>query len=1100
MNFSKILIANRGEIAIRIARAASDLGLETVAVYAQEDQYSQHLQHADQAIALPGQGARAYLDIEAVIAAARSAGAQAIHPGYGFLSENHPFARRCAEEGITFIGPSPETLALLGDKSAARHLAERCKVPVVPGTGTQTSLVEAKAFADAQGADTAVVIKAISGGGGRGMRIVSPGDDIEAAYTACAREAMAAFGDDGLYVERLVEQARHIEVQVIGDGTGQVSHIWERECSLQRRNQKLIEIAPSPTLSSAMRQKLLDAALTMAREVKYQGLGTFEFLVDTRTDHFFFIEANPRLQVEHTVTEEISGLDLVQSQIALLGGSSLADLGLRQADIAAPSGYAIQCRVNMETMDASGTTRPSGGTLAAFEPPTGPGVRVDTYGYTGYQTSPHFDSLLAKVIVHSRSSDFALAVRKAYRALSQFRIEGVHTNLDFLQTLLMQPDIISNQVYTRLVDDRMALLVTEAEKGHRKQFRSVATNTTTASHAPASSDVPAGMVGAMAPMQGQLVTTLVETGAGVRQGQVVAILEAMKMEHEIRAPEAGTVRELPFANGDYIQEGQALAFIEPGETDAEEESAGAEIDLDYIRPDLAEALERERLTLDEARPEAMAKRHKLGMLSARENIDNICDPGSFMEYGALTFAAQRQRRSEEDLIRSTPADGLVAGIGSVNGQTFAEDQARCAVLAYDYTVLAGTQGTMNHKKTDRVLQVAEEQQLPVIFFTEGGGGRPGDTDNATKVAALDVPSFLQYARLTALAPRIAVVSGRCFAGNAVFAGSSDLIIATRTASLGMAGPAMIEGGGLGVFASEDVGPMSVQTANGVVDCLVEDEREGAALARQLLAYFQGPVKDWTCADQRLLRSAIPENRLRSYDIRALINTLFDSDSVLELRPTFTPGMITAFARMEGRPVGVIANDPRHLGGAICANGADKAARFMQLCDAFDVPLVSLCDTPGFMVGPEAEKTGLVRHTSRMFVTAASLQIPVMTIVLRKGYGLGAMGMTAGSFHAPFFNISWPTGEFGGMGLEGAVRLGYRNEIAEAGDEAAQKAMFEKLVAQQYEKGKALSMAVSLEIDAVIDPAETRPWIVRGLKSVKKPGPRHGRRRPMIDTW
>ncbi|UZD66089.1 carboxyl transferase domain-containing protein [Marinobacter sp. AN1] len=1099
MKFKKLLIANRGEIAIRIARAASEMGLETVAIYSEDDRDSLHLAHADYTVCLPGKGARAYLDIDAIIQAAREISADALHPGYGFLSENAELARQCGRHNITFIGPDPATLEELGDKAAARALAEHCDVPVVPGTKGRTSLNDTREFAASLGSDVAVVIKAISGGGGRGMRIVLPGENLEEAYRACAREAKAAFGNEGLYVERLVRTARHIEVQVLGDGRGNAVHLWERECSLQRRNQKLVEVAPSPTLAVATRERLLDAALRMARHVNYAGLGTFEFLVDENGRDFFFIEANPRLQVEHTITEEITGVDLVQSQIAVLGGASLAELNLSQAEIPDPKGYAIQCRVNMESMDADGSTRPSGGTLETFEPPSGPGIRVDTFGYRGYTTSPHFDSLLAKLIVHTRAGNYRQAVRKAYRALCQFRVEGVKTNASFLQALLSREDVAENRIYTRFVDDHMADLVAEAGQGHPQLFRTSEASKDTNKSA-VRQHVPEGSEPASAPMQGQLVTTLVAEGELVSKGQTLAILEAMKMEHEIKSPTAGLIRRLPLAEGDYVNEGQAVAFIEPGETDLDEEITEQKIDFDYIRPDLAEAMERHDLTLDKARPDAVAKRHKLGMLTARENIDNICDSGSFMEYGALTFAAQRRRRSVEDLIRSTPADGLVAGVGAVNGEMFDEDQARCAVLAYDYTVLAGTQGTMNHKKTDRVLQVAEEQQLPVIFFAEGGGGRPGDTDNGTKVAGLDQPSFLQYARLTALAPRIGIVSGRCFAGNAVFAGSSDLLIATRNASLGMAGPAMIEGGGLGVYSAEEVGPMSVQVANGVVDCLVEDEREAAQVARQIMSYFQGKLPEWTCADQRLLRSSIPENRLRSYDIRSLIRTLVDTDSYLELRPEFTPGMVTAFARIEGRPVGLIANDPRHLGGAICANGADKASRFMQLCDAYDVPLVSLCDTPGFMVGPEAEKTGLVRHTTRMFVTAASLQVPVLSIVLRKGYGLGAMGMTAGSFHAPFFNVAWPTGEFGGMGLEGAVRLGYRNEIANAGDEAAQKAMFEKLVAEQYEKGKALSMAVSLEIDAVIDPAETRNWILRGLKSVRKPGPRIGRRRPMVDTW
>lgn len=1099
MKFNKLLIANRGEIAIRIARAAGDMGLECVAVYSEDDSNSLHVRHAGRAIKLPGKGARAYLDIDAIIAAALEAGADALHPGYGFLSENPGLARRCTQEGITFIGPNANTLEVLGDKVAARQLALKCGVPIVFGTQGRTSLEEAKNFISKQNADVSVVIKAISGGGGRGMRIVRPGDDTEANYNACAREAKATFNDDGLYVEQLVEQARHIEVQILGDGLGNAVHMWERECSLQRRNQKLIEVAPSPTLSEATRARLLDAALRMAREVNYAGLGTFEFLVDANGSDFFFMEANPRLQVEHTVTEEITGIDLVQAQIAVLGGASLTNLRLQQADIPAPSGFAIQCRINTETLDTTGATRASGGTLSVFESPGGPGVRVDTFGYSGYTTNPNFDSLLAKVIVHSRSPDYGQAVRKAYRALCQFRVEGVKTNISFLQALLSQPAIADNAVYTRYVDDHMAVLVAGSEKDYPRLFTS-AEPAQLANDTASKMGAPDGTEAATAPMQGQLVKALVAEGDRVHKGQTLAILEAMKMEHEIQAPVAGIVRNLLLANAEYVSEGQAIVYIEPGENSQNEQATERAVDLNHMRPDLAESFERHRLTQDEARPEVIAKRHKRGMLSARENIANICDPDSFMEYGALTFAAQRKRRSAEELMQSTPADGLVAGVGAVNGENFNEEQARCAVLAYDYTVLAGTQGTMNHRKTDRVLQIAEEQHLPVIFFTEGGGGRPGDTDDATLIAGLNTPSFLQYARLSALAPRIGIVSGRCFAGNAVFAGSSDLLIATRDANLGMAGPAMIEGGGLGVFAPEDVGPMSVQAANGVVDCLVENEYEAAQVARKLMSYFQGPLPQWHCDDQRWLRSSIPENRLRSYDVRALIRTLADSDSYLELRPGFASGMVTAFIRIEGRPVGLIANDPRHLGGAIDANGSDKAARFMQLCDAFDVPLISLCDTPGFMVGPEAEKSGLVRHTSRLFVTAASLKIPVFTVVLRKGYGLGAMAMAAGSFHTPFFTVAWPTGEFGGMGLEGAVRLGYRNELASAGDEAAQKALFEKLVAKHYEQGKALNMAVSLEIDAVIDPSETRNWIARGLRSVKKPEPRHGRRRPMIDTW
>ncbi|MCC5858833.1 MAG: hypothetical protein JJT90_11800 [Ectothiorhodospiraceae bacterium] len=1096
MPIGKLLIANRGEIAIRIAEAAEELGIATVAIHPEDDADSLHTRVCGESRCLPGKGVHAYLDMQAVIEAALDSGCDAIHPGYGFLSEQPAFALLCREKGLCFVGPEPATLELLGDKGRARALARQCDVPTPPGTGSPATLEEVIAFREQTGG--AIIIKAVAGGGGRGMRILRPGDDLSAAWQTCAAEAKAAFGSDALYAERLMPGARHVEVQIIGDGQGGLVHAWERECSLQRRNQKLIEVAPAPGLDPAVREQLLDAALRMARTVNYRSLGTFEFLLDADGRRFVFIEANPRLQVEHTVTEAVVGMDLVQTQLLLAGGSTLDALGLTQNTLPPPTGFAIQLRINQETLGADGELRPSAGTLQAFEPPGGPGIRVDTHGYGGYTSSPHYDSLLAKLVVHSRSPQYGAAVDKARRALERFRIAGVDTNRPLLLALLQNGEVRRNTVHTRFVDEHLETLVAAAAAFPEPESRPAAAHRATDPTAPCRA--PEGTITAPAPMHGQLVALDVVPGQKVRKGEQIALIEAMKMQHVVSAPEAGTVRELAADVPMVVAEGQAIAFIEP--LDTEEEAAAAEdaVDPDHIRPDLAEALERHALTQDDARPQAVARRHRLDQRTARENVDDLCDPGSFIEYGALTFAAQRQRRSVEDLIRSTPADGLVAGLGAVNGTWFDEERARCAVLAYDYTVLAGTQGTMNHKKTDRVLQVAEEQELPVVFFTEGGGGRPGDTDNATKVAGLDQPSFLQYARLTGLAPRIAIVSGRCFAGNAVFAGSSDLIVATRNASLGMAGPAMIEGGGLGVYAPEEVGPMDVQVPNGVVDCLVQDEREGTAVAKQLLAYFQGALPEWSCADQRMLRSSIPENRLRSYDIRALLSLLADTGSVLELRPRFAPGMLTAFLRIEGRPMGVIANDPRHLGGAIDADGADKAARFMQLCDAFDVPMLSLCDTPGFMVGPAAEKTALVRHTSRMFVTAASLQVPLFCVVLRKGYGLGAMGMAAGSFHAPVFNAAWPTGEFGGMGLEGAVRLAYRKEIAEAGDEAAQRALFDKLVAEAYERGKALSMAVSLEIDAVIDPADTRRWIVRGLKSVRKAPPRHGKRRPMVDTW
>ncbi len=602
-----------------------------------------------------------------------------------------------------------------------------------------------------------------------------------------------------------------------------------------------------------------------------------------------------------------------------------------------------------------------------------------------------------------------------------------------------------------------------------------------------------------APHQGILVSIEINVGDAVQRGQPVAVMEAMKMELIVEASCDGVVREIVAAVDEAVSAGQPLLFIEPVEATSERVEQVQPVDLDAIRPDLQEVRERHAAGLDEFRPEAVARRRGSGQRTVRENIAELCDADSFSEYGALTLAGQRRRRPLEELIALSPADGLVAGIGRVNGAQFPDEQARCLVLGYDYTVFAGTQGVMNHKKTDRLLRLAHQWKLPVVLFAEGGGGRPGDTD-WPGVAGLDNTIFLNFARLSGLVPLVGIVSGRCFAGNAALLGCCDVIIAARDATIGMGGPAMIEGGGLGLFAPEEVGPVSMQAPNGVIDVLVADEAEAVGVAKRYLAYFQGSTANWSCADQRLLRQLLPENRLRVYDMHALIETLADQDSVLELRRQFGAGIITALLRIEGRPLGVIANNPLHLGGAIDANAADKAARFMQLCDAFGLPILSLCDTPGFMVGPEAERTALVRHVSRMFVTAGSISVPFLSVIVRKGYGLGAQAMTGGSFHAPLFTVAWPSGEFGPMGLEGSVRLGYRKELAAISDPQERQAAFERMVAAAYEQGKAINMASAMEIDDVIDPLDTRHWIMQGLRSIPASSQGTGRRRPFIDTW
>ena len=603
-------------------------------------------------------------------------------------------------------------------------------------------------------------------------------------------------------------------------------------------------------------------------------------------------------------------------------------------------------------------------------------------------------------------------------------------------------------------------------------------------------------------MQGTVISIVATAGQTVRAGEAVLLLESMKMEHAVEVEADAVVLALTVTVGQAVRAGDVLAQLGAAAPAAPAPSAAPEAPAaptpaapaapDELRADLREVLERHAITLDAHRVEAVARRHAQGRRTARENLAALCDPGSFVEVGSLLVAAQRSRRPMSELIEQTPADGLIGGFARIDGRPV-------LALSYDYTVLAGTQGMWNHLKKDRLFELARRQRTPVVLLAEGGGGRPGDTD-ATIVAGLDCLAFLRFAELSGEVPLVGVVSGRCFAGNAALLGCCDVIIATPDANLGMGGPAMIEGGGLGVFAPEQIGPVSVQGPNGVLDLIAASEDEAMALARQYLGYFGGAQASWQAPDPHALRTVVPADRVRSYDMRKALTGLCDVGSVLELRRAFAPGMITALGRVEGRPLGIVANHPMHQGGAIDAAGADKAARFLQLCDAHDLPILFLCDTPGFMVGPDSEATAMVRHASRLFVTGANLTVPFLTIVVRKAYGLGAQAMAGGSFKAPLFTVAWPTGELGAMGLEGAVRLGYRRELAAIADPAARQAAFEAKVAEAYQRGKALSAATHFELDDVIDPADSRRWISAALSAAPAPAPRADKKRPNIDTW
>lgn len=690
---------------------------------------SLHTVKVDECIVLDGKGSAAYLDRTQIINAAIKASCDAIHPGYGFLSENCNFAQQCLDNNIVFIGPTVEQLRILGDKTLAKRLAESCGVPTIKGTSENITLEEAEMFYKSLSPSEHAVIKATYGGGGRGMKIISSIDTLSEDMKHCASEAKAAFGDGSVYIEQLIRNARHIEIQIIGDGNGNVYSLGERECTIQRKYQKIIEYAPSPSIDESMRQTLINASIVMAKKLNYKSLGTFEFLIDMEDPgKYYFIEVNPRLQVEHTVTESVMGIDLVAAQLQLAKNVPLSTL-MKDCNTR-PNGYCIQTRINMEYLSEEDPDKftPSGGsTIEVFEPPSGLGIRIDSIGYSGYTTSTNYDSLLAKLIVHSKSPNFLDCQKKAFRALSQFRIEGIKTNIPFLLALLNSPDFRENNsaMHTRYVDNNLRLL---ASHSYSKQYISSKLSNSSDMKYKMNECNEMGVKNVLAPMQGTILELNIAPGDMVQIGQQLAVMEAMKMQHVISANTNGKVQTIRCSIGDSVLAGSSVLDILESEindtcTTSMSEGNNYQINLDFQRHDLQEVISRHDCGLDSSRAAAVKKRKSTGSRTARENLSSLYDEGSFVEYGALTIAAQRMRRSMSDLIQNTPADGLVCGIGSVNGSLFPSSNTQCILLSYDYMVLAGTQGVQNHRKKDRMFEIAESMKLPIIILAEGGGSK-----------------------------------------------------------------------------------------------------------------------------------------------------------------------------------------------------------------------------------------------------------------------------------------------------------------------------------------------------------------------------------------
>lgn len=1053
MAMRDVLVANRGEIAVRVIRAIHGCGGRAVAICPQDDDDSPHVRLADDVVLLPGVGVAAYLDGAAVIEAAVRSGCSAIHPGYGFLSENAAFAADCLAHRLTFVGPSPKTLELLGDKSRARAFATNNGVATLPGTDGPTSLAAAREFAEAHGP---VMLKALAGGGGRGMRAVTDPAALPEAFDRCTSEARQSFGNGDLYVERLALHPRHIEIQVVGDGID-VQHLYERDCSVQRRHQKLVEIAPSPSLSVPLRERIIESALALARTLGYTGLGTFEFLVDG--DDYFFMEANPRLQVEHTVTEEVTGVDLVRTQLQIAGGATLADVGLTVPPRL--QGFAVQARVNLETMAADGAPQPSSGTIGAFVLPSGPGVRVDTYGVPGYRVSPRYDSLIAKVI--GRGQDFADAAARTAGALAEFVITGVPTNLDLLHGIVTDPDFTDGELTTDFIPTHLAGLIE-----HRRPTDALAveavTPTTAARVEPA--DVPVGAVTVAAPMSGVVVDVPCATGDVVVEGGVIAVLEAMKMEHLVRAARGVRLDQVMVKAGQLVESGQLLAFGEPADG-AESDAEVSATDEDWSN-EVAEIYRRRELALGMGGPAKVERQCSAGKLNARERIDALADPGTFREAGPLTAFVDYD--DDGTATRIQPAN-FVTGTAEIDGR-------RVVLGVDDFTIRAGSGDAAIHRKQVWMEYYARDVRLPLVRLLDGASGG-GSVKMAQEMGYTYVPELPGWDGIVDMLSVVPVVAAAV--GPTVGLGAARLVMSHFTlmvdgiGQLFTAGPPLVLAGTGEDLTKEELGGSHVHATNGAIDRVVASEAAAFDAIRAFLSYLPSsvyqipPVIDSADpVDRRddLLLSAVPRNRKHPYAIWPVLDAIFDAGSVFPYTE-YGGGTVTALARLDGHPVGIIASDPMQ-GATMSTQGAKAIERLVDLCETFHLPLVSITDQAGVGIGLAAERSGAIRAGARAITAIYQMRVPQAEVITRRVFGVGGAGMV--NRHRTSRSWSWPSGDWGSLPPKGGIEAAFRALLEASEDPDAAVAA---IAAELAKITSPFRTAEHFGVQDLIDPRETR---------------------------
>jgi len=1099
----RVLIANRGEIAIRIAKAASALGMESVAVYAGADAASLHTRLATRAVELPSAGAdpvRAYLAIDALVRVARETGCDCVHPGYGFLAENARFAEACAAAGLVFVGPRAETIALFGDKLRARGLAQSLAIPVVRGSAAAlTSVAQAAKLAGEIGFP--VMLKAAAGGGGRGMRAVRSAGELAEAFERAHSEALAAFGDGALFVEKLALRPRHIEVQILGDGQGGLVHLHERDCSVQLRNQKVIEVAPAPNLDAALREKLLRDALALARAAEFANAGTVEFLVTPETGEHFFIECNPRIQVEHTVSELVTGVDLVEAQLQIACGASLAQLGLAsQAAIGAPRGFALQARVVAQ----------GAGVMRAYKEPSGPHVRVDACGYAGYAPPPQFDPLFAKLIAGSGSAGtFAAAVDRALRALAEFHVDGIATNLASLRAILSHPTFRAGDARTSLLDEAPELLRAEAPAsaavallaqegaGARAAGAAASAPRARASTLPAL-DVAEGHAAVECPVAGAVVEVRVRAGEAVAAGDALLVVTAMKMETLITAPCAGTVASvLALSAGDALDPGQIVATIAPaaGAVVGKRSEAGWQEVLDQV--DALRTLANARLAPGSRDPGVVRQRAR-GKLTCRERIALVLDAGSFREVGSVAGFASYGDDGQP--IEFTPAN-QVGGYGKIAGRT-------AIVCADDFTSRGGhADGAIAAKSThlDRLAMELRAPSLRLLDGSSGGGSvaamvpqqkREGESAAAESSGAIKAGrprvaggggSFLPghlgsdlYARQLATVPVVNLLLGSVVGLGAAKAVLGHFSVMVRGISqLFVAGPPVVSHAVGYEITKEELGGWQIHCANGAVDNLAETEEDAIAQAKRFLSYLPSSVYEappLTSAsdpaerrDEELL-TLVPRKRTTTFDMRRAIRLLADRDSFFEIGSLWGTDQITGFVRFGGRVLGVIASDSRHVnGGALTAQGCEKLTRHLDLCDLFHIPVLNLVDNPGFAVGKEHEIAATIRRGGTWMVAFAQVSVPIFTVLMRRSFGVAGNNLATPVSRA-CVRVAWPAADVGGIPPEGGIEAAYKRQLAEAANPAALRAEIEARI--ESVRGP-LGPLSKFQLEEMIDPRDTR---------------------------